>query len=79
MPRTIFFGGGTPTAFDRVLATRLGLAAVDAVHDRQWGTLVALRSNELIGILIDQNTLDYCYSETGRSPRSVCARLTRQP
>jgi hypothetical protein len=29
--------------------------------------------------LIDQNTLDYCYSETGPSPRSVCARLTRQP
>ena len=28
--------------------------------------------------LIDQNTLDYCYSETGSSPRSVCARLTRQ-
>jgi hypothetical protein len=29
--------------------------------------------------LIDQNTLDYCYSETGASPRTVCARLTRQP
>jgi hypothetical protein len=29
--------------------------------------------------LIDQNTLDYCYSEAGRSPRAVCARLTRQP
>jgi hypothetical protein len=29
--------------------------------------------------LIDQNTLDYCYSETGAKPRSVCARLTRQP
>jgi hypothetical protein len=28
--------------------------------------------------LVDQNTLDYCYSETGPSPRSVCARLTRQ-
>jgi hypothetical protein len=28
--------------------------------------------------LINRNTLDYCYSETGRSPRSVCARLTRQ-
>ena len=28
--------------------------------------------------LIDQNTLDYCYTETGRSPRAVCARLTRQ-
>ena len=28
--------------------------------------------------LIDPNTLDYCYSEAGRSPRSVCARLIRQ-
>jgi hypothetical protein len=29
--------------------------------------------------LIDQNTLDYCYSETGASARAVCARLTRRP
>ena len=29
--------------------------------------------------LVDQNTLDYCYSETGPSARSVCARLTRRP
>jgi hypothetical protein len=29
--------------------------------------------------LIDQNTLDYCYSETGAKPRSVCARLVREP
>ena len=28
--------------------------------------------------MIDHNTLDYCYSETGASPRSVCARLIRQ-
>jgi len=28
--------------------------------------------------LINRNTLDYCYSETGPSARSVCARLTRQ-
>jgi hypothetical protein len=28
--------------------------------------------------LIDQDNLDYCYSETGSSPRTVCARLTRQ-
>ncbi len=28
--------------------------------------------------LINRNTLDYCYSETGSSPRSVCARLTRR-
>ena len=29
--------------------------------------------------LIDRNTLDYCYSETGRSARTVCARLVRKP
>jgi hypothetical protein len=28
--------------------------------------------------LVDANTLDYCYTEAGRSPRAVCARLTRQ-
>jgi len=32
-----------------------------------------------IFVLIDQNTLDYCYTETGRAPRSVCARLSRHP
>ena len=36
--------GGTPTAFDRVLATRLGIAAIDAAHDRRWGMMPALRS-----------------------------------
>ena len=39
--------GGTPTAFDRVLATRLGLAAIDAAHDGAWGTMAALRSNSI--------------------------------
>jgi ATP-dependent phosphofructokinase / diphosphate-dependent phosphofructokinase len=39
--------GGTPTAFDRVLATRLGLAAIDAAHDGAWGTMTALRSTEI--------------------------------
>jgi 6-phosphofructokinase 1 len=34
--------GGTPTAFDRVLATRLGLAAIDAAHDGRWGMMAAL-------------------------------------
>jgi 6-phosphofructokinase 1 len=40
--------GGTPTAFDRVLATRYGIAAIDAVHDRHFGQMVALRSNKII-------------------------------
>ena len=39
--------GGTPTAFDRVLATRFGLHAIDAVHDGRWGTMVALRGTEI--------------------------------
>jgi ATP-dependent phosphofructokinase / diphosphate-dependent phosphofructokinase len=39
--------GGTPTAFDRVLATRLGLAAIDAAHDGKWGTMVALRGTRV--------------------------------
>ena len=39
--------GGTPTAFDRVLATRLGLAAIDAAHDGAWGTMAALRSTKV--------------------------------
>ncbi|SBW25939.1 6-phosphofructokinase [Protofrankia symbiont of Coriaria ruscifolia] len=39
--------GGTPTAFDRWLATRFGLHAVDAAHDGAWGTMVALRGTRI--------------------------------
>ena len=39
--------GGTPTAFDRVLATRLGLAAVDAASDSRWGVMPALRGSRI--------------------------------
>ena len=39
--------GGTPTAFDRWLATRFGLHAIDAVHDGDWGTMVALRGTDI--------------------------------
>jgi 6-phosphofructokinase 1 len=39
--------GGTPTAFDRVLATRLGVAAIDAAHDGRWGTMPALRGTRI--------------------------------
>ena len=39
--------GGTPTAFDRVLATRLGLAAIDAAHEGCWGSMTALHSTEI--------------------------------
>lgn len=39
--------GGTPTAFDRVLATRFGLHAIEAAHDGNWGKMTALRSTEI--------------------------------
>ena len=39
--------GGTPTAFDRVLATRFGLHAIDAADEGRWGTMTALRGTEI--------------------------------
>jgi ATP-dependent phosphofructokinase / diphosphate-dependent phosphofructokinase len=39
--------GGTPTARDRVLATRFGLAAIDGAHDGRWGTMAALRGTTI--------------------------------
>jgi 6-phosphofructokinase 1 len=39
--------GGMPTAFDRVLATRLGLAAIDAAHEGRWGMMTALHATEI--------------------------------
>ena len=40
--------GGTPTAYDRVLAARFGAAAVDSAMDAQWGRMVALRGEEIV-------------------------------
>ena len=42
--------GGTPTAFDRVLGTRFGIAAVDLVHEGIYGKMVSLQGNEIIPI-----------------------------
>jgi 6-phosphofructokinase 1 len=42
--------GGTPTPFDRVLATRFGLAAVDAVHAGESGVMVALRGTDIVRV-----------------------------
>src|SRR6266487_902108 len=52
--RTVVLGhiqrGGTPTAFDRVLATRFGLHAIDAAHDGDFGKMVALRGTEIVRV-----------------------------
>ena len=42
--------GGTPTAYDRVLSTRYGVLACDLVHREQFGTMVALRGNEVLAV-----------------------------
>ncbi len=42
--------GGSPTAFDRVLGTRYGLAAVDLVHRKQFGRMVSLQGNKIVDV-----------------------------
>jgi ATP-dependent phosphofructokinase / diphosphate-dependent phosphofructokinase len=46
--------GGTPTAFDRVLATRFGVAAIDAVHDHAYGEMVALRADSIVRVPLQE-------------------------
>jgi 6-phosphofructokinase 1 len=48
--------GGTPTAFDRVLSTRFGVAAIDAVHDGAFGQMVALRAGEIVRVSLAEAT-----------------------
>jgi phosphofructokinase-like protein len=55
--------GGTPTAFDRVLATRLGLAAIDAAHSGHWGHMTALHATR-----IELVTLAEAVAEVRRVP-----------
>lgn len=40
--------GGTPTAFDRVLSTRFGIKAIDAVHNGDFGKMVALQGEKIV-------------------------------
>ncbi len=46
--------GGTPTAYDRVIATRFGLAAIDAVHEGAFGMMVALRGTDIVRVPIEE-------------------------
>jgi ATP-dependent phosphofructokinase / diphosphate-dependent phosphofructokinase len=48
--------GGTPTAFDRVLATRFGIHAIDAVHDGVFGIMVALRGTQIVPVPLAEAT-----------------------
>ncbi|HET6934846.1 MAG TPA: 6-phosphofructokinase [Candidatus Angelobacter sp.] len=44
--------GGSPTAFDRMLATRYGIGAIDMVHKGEFGCMVALKGNDIVSVPI---------------------------
>lgn len=48
--------GGSPTAFDRVLATRLGIFAAELVLKNDFGKMAALKGNQIIGVSLDEAT-----------------------
>jgi 6-phosphofructokinase 1 len=48
--------GGTPTAFDRILSTRFGIAAIDLVHEGKFGRMVALKGNKIESVLLKDVT-----------------------
>ncbi|WP_214326573.1 6-phosphofructokinase [Nonomuraea sediminis] len=50
--------GGTPTAYDRVLATRFGLQAIDAAHEGDYGKMVALRGTDIVRVGLDEATAE---------------------
>ncbi|SDC58726.1 6-phosphofructokinase [Nocardioides lianchengensis] len=58
--RTVVLGhiqrGGTPTAFDRWLATRFGLQAVDAVAEGDFGTMMALQGTKIVRLPLIEGT-----------------------
>ncbi|HZA60064.1 MAG TPA: ATP-dependent 6-phosphofructokinase, partial [Actinomycetota bacterium] len=46
--------GGTPTATDRVLATRFGIAAIDLASQGRWGRMTALRGTDIVDVALDE-------------------------
>ncbi|MEN6310124.1 MAG: ATP-dependent 6-phosphofructokinase, partial [Acidobacteriota bacterium] len=46
--------GGTPTAFDRVLATRLGIAAIDLVKREEFGRMVGIQGNKIVSVPLSE-------------------------
>lgn len=48
--------GGTPTAFDRVLATRFGVAAADLAHSGQFGKMVSIRGDKVVPVELSHIT-----------------------
>jgi 6-phosphofructokinase 1 len=45
--------GGSPSVFDRVLATRLGIKGADLVHERDFGKMASLQGNQIIAVELE--------------------------
>ncbi len=48
--------GGSPTAFDRVLGTRLGVFAAELVEEKKWGYMAALKGTDIVSVKLDEAT-----------------------
>lgn len=48
--------GGTPTAYDRVLATRYGIRAVELIEEGKFGRMVALQGNRIVDVSLEEAT-----------------------
>lgn len=48
--------GGSPTAYDRVLGTRLGVFAAELVHNGQWGFMAALKGTDIVAVKLEAAT-----------------------
>ena len=46
--------GGSPNPFDRVLGTRLGIAAIDAAQDKNYGKMVALQNGSIVTVPLEE-------------------------
>lgn len=47
--------GGSPSAFDRVLSSRFGLAAVDLIKENKFGMIVALRGTQIVSVSLEES------------------------
>jgi phosphofructokinase-like protein len=58
--------GGTPTAYDRILSTRYGVKAVELAAAGQFGKMVALRGNQIVGVDFDSVIVEVVDKKTGQ-------------
>jgi 6-phosphofructokinase 1 len=50
--------GGSPTARDRILATRFGLKAADLIHAGEYGKMAALRGDDVVAVSLEDATAE---------------------